>query len=113
VEQIETNVRKAMEAGLAIWKKGRFPYIPHLTHWPDLCAKELKIDMKWSDYMQWHAPWVDYCDAIFLLTESKGALLEVQRAIQTDKGVFRFLDEIPTVKRSRTWADDMSSNNSA
>jgi hypothetical protein len=106
LEEIENNVRRAMEAGLAIWKKGHFPYIPHLTHWPDLCAKELKIDMKWSDYMQWHAPWVDHCDAIFLLAESRGASLEVQRAIQTEKRVFRSLDEIPNVKRSWTWADN-------
>jgi hypothetical protein len=105
-EEVEGNVRKSMEAGLVIWKKGHFPYIPHLTHWPDLCAKELKIDMNWADYMQWHAPWVDLCDAIFLLAKSKGASLEMQRAIRTERKVFRFLDEIPTVKQSKTWVDD-------
>jgi hypothetical protein len=104
-EEIEQNVRRAMEAGLIIWKKGHFPYIPHLTHWPDLCAKELKIDMNWADYMQWHAPWVDLCDAIIIIAESRGASLELARAIETGKKVFRCLDEIPKVKRSRTWAD--------
>jgi hypothetical protein len=104
-EEIEQNVRRAMEAGLIIWKKGHFPYIPHLTHWPDLCAKELKIDMNWADYMQWHAPWVDLCDAIIIIAESRGASLELARAIETGKSVFRRLDDIPNVKRSRTWAD--------
>jgi hypothetical protein len=109
MEEIEQNVRKAIEAGLLIWKKGHFPYIPHLTHWPDLCAKELEIDMNWVDYMQWHAPWVDLCDAVFLLAESKGALLEVQRALHTGKRVFRFIDEIPNVPRCPTWIDVHSS----
>ena len=103
--EIEENVRNAMEAGLKIWKKGHFPYIPHLTHWPDLCAKELKIKMDWTDYMKWHAPWVDHCDALFLLGESKGALLEYQRAKEERKFIFHSLDEIPTIERAPTWAD--------
>lgn len=105
IKEIEENVRTAMEAGLRIWKKGHFPYIPHLTHWPDICAKQLNIEMGWHDYMKWHAPWVDHCDALFLLSESKGALLELQRAMDQKKTVFRSLDEIPAVKRRRTWAD--------
>jgi hypothetical protein len=105
-EEIEENVRKAMEAGLKIWKKGHFPYIPHLTHWPDILAKELGIDMDWPDYMNWHAPWVDHCDALFLLGESKGALLELNRAKEQGKTVFHTLEEIPTVDRSLTWAHE-------
>lgn len=105
-EEIEENVRKAMEAGLRIWKKGHFPYIPHLTHWPDILAKELGIDMDWPDYMNWHAPWVDHCDALFLLAESKGALLELNRVKEQGKTVFYKLEEIPTVDRSLTWAHE-------
>ena len=50
-KEIEENVRKAMEAGLKIWKKGHFPYIPHLTHWLDILSKEINIEMEWEDYM--------------------------------------------------------------
>jgi len=105
IEQIEENVRRAMEAGLIIWKKGHFPYIPHLTHWPDILSRELGIKMDWTDYMRWHAPWVDECDALFLLAESKGALLELQRAIDEKKPVFKSFEEIPDVNRSSTWID--------
>jgi len=105
IEQIEENVRRAMEAGLIIWKKGHFPYIPHLTHWPDILSRELGIKMDWTDYMRWHAPWVDECDALFLLAESKGALLERQRAIDEKKPIFKSLEEIPVVNRSPTWID--------
>jgi hypothetical protein len=105
-EAIEENVRKAMEAGLRIWKKGHFPYIPHLTHWPDILARDLEIAMNWEDYMNWHAPWVDHCDALFLLAESKGALLELNRATEEGKTIFYTLDEIPIVERSLTWAHE-------
>jgi hypothetical protein len=105
IEEIENNVERAMESGLRIWKKGHFPYIPHLTHWPDLCARRLNIEMNWHDYMKWHAPWVDHCDALFLLAESKGALLELERAMEQKKTIFRSLDEIPAVTRRETWAD--------
>jgi len=104
LEEIEENVQKAMEAGLKIWKKGHFPYIPHLTHWPDILARKLEIEMDWEDYMNWHAPWVVQCDALFLLAESKGALLEYNRAKEEGKIVFHTLDEIPSVERTLTWA---------
>ena len=104
LEEIEENVQRAMEAGLKIWKKGHFPYIPHLTHWPDILSRELGIEMNWEDYMNWHAPWVDHCDALFLLAESKGALLECNRAKEKGKTVFQTMEEIPTVERALTWA---------
>lgn len=104
-EIIEKNVKNAMEAGLIIWKKGHFPYIPHLTHWPDICARELNIDMDWADYMKWHAPWVDHCDALLLLAESRGASLEYRRAREEGKVIFHSIDEIPVVERASTWAD--------
>ena len=112
LEEIEENVRSAMEAGLKIWKKGHFPYIPHLTHWPDILARDLEIEMDWVDYMNWHAPWVDHCDALFLLAESKGALLEFNRAKEEGKMVFHTLDEIPTVERALTWAHECANGDS-
>ncbi|MFW9919795.1 MAG: DUF4406 domain-containing protein [Candidatus Thorarchaeota archaeon] len=104
-EEIESNVQRAMDAGLHIWKKGHFPYIPHLTHWPDIRARELGLQMNWIDYMRWHAIWVDQCDALFLLGESKGAMLEYDRARRSKKIIYHALEEIPEVTRSSTWAD--------
>ena len=103
--EIEQNVQNAMDAGLRIWKKGHFPYIPHLTHWSDLRAREIGLDMDWVDYVKWHGIWVDQCDALLLLGESKGALLEYKQAKRTNKKIFHSLDEIPVVDRSPTWAD--------
>jgi len=65
----------------------------------------LNVLMDWADYMLWDAPWLDDCDALFLLAESKGALLEYHRAKEEGKVLFHSIDEIPTVKRFSTWAN--------
>lgn len=105
MEQTVVNVQMAIDAGIQIWKRGHFPYIPHLLHWVDLRAQELEVRMDWNDYMLWDAPWLDDCDAFFLLADSKGALIEYQRAIEKGKIIFHSIDEVPTVKRAATWAD--------
>ena len=105
MEQIVGNVQMAIDAGTQIWKRGHFPYIPHLLHWLDLRAQELEVKMDWADYMLWSAPWLDNCDALLLLAESKGALIEYRRAIEEGKIVFHSIDEVPIVKRAATWAD--------
>jgi hypothetical protein len=61
--------------------------------------------MGWEDYMLWDAPWLDDSDVLFLLAESRGALLELERAKQEGKVIFHSLDEIPEVERGATWAD--------
>ncbi|MFX1439430.1 MAG: DUF4406 domain-containing protein [Promethearchaeota archaeon] len=105
MEQIEENVQIAIDAGIHIWKKGHFPLIPHLLHWVDLRASEIGAPMDWKDYMLWDAPWLDHCDALYLLAESKGALIELERASEKGLVIFRSLEEIPSVERASTWAD--------
>ncbi|MHA2379565.1 MAG: DUF4406 domain-containing protein [Candidatus Thorarchaeota archaeon] len=105
VEEMEENVQRAIDTGIEIWRKGHFPLIPHLLHWVDLRAEELGVPMGWNDYMLWDAPWLDHCDALLLLAESKGALIEFQRASEEGKVIFHSIGEIPSVERSPTWAD--------
>ena len=105
MERIEENVQRAIDAAIHIWKKGHFPFVPHLLHWVDLRAAQLSIPMGWEDYMLWDAPWLDVCDAFYLLDESKGALIELERAQEKGMVIFRSIDEIPDVKRASTWAD--------
>ncbi|MFW9804163.1 MAG: DUF4406 domain-containing protein [Candidatus Thorarchaeota archaeon] len=104
-EEMEKNVESAIDAGIHIWKKGHFPLIPHLLHWVDIRANEKGVSMHWNDYMQWDAPWLDLCDALYLLADSRGALIELERASQNGMFIYRTLDEIPSVRRMQTWAD--------
>jgi len=91
----ELNTHRAIDAGIAVFKKGHHPYIPHLTHYVDLRAKAVGIELSWSDYIEWDLPWLDMCDALLFLGKSKGADLELERARKHGKRIYLSIAEIP------------------
>jgi len=96
---IQQNVNNAIDAAIAIYKKGHFPYIPHLTHWIEMRSKETGDGLKWEDYLEMDRVWLENCDAILFLSPSKGANLELMHAKKTNKKIYNNLDEIPLVER--------------
>jgi hypothetical protein len=96
---LEVNTARAIDAGIEIFKKGHFPYIPHLTHFVDLRAKRTGISLGWADYIEWDIPWLELCDALLYLGKSKGADLELRKAKRMKKRLFFSISEIPQVKR--------------
>jgi len=93
-EEREKNTEVVIDAALALFKKGHFPYIPHLTHWVDKRAKEIDISMQWEDYINWHRPWLEICDAFLYLNSSKGADLELQTAKNLGKLIFYSINDV-------------------
>jgi hypothetical protein len=91
------NTNIAMDIGLKIFKKGHFPYIPHLTHWLDARAQETKVEMTWEDYMAYHKPYLEACDALYFIKSSKGADIEMADAVELGKIIYTSLREVPTV----------------
>jgi hypothetical protein len=96
-DERELNARRAIEAGLALFKLGHTPFIPHLTHYVDLHAHRTGVVMTWDDYIRLDLEWLDVCDALLYLGPSKGADLELQYALKAGKRVFRSLLEIEPV----------------
>lgn len=96
-EKILLNVNKAIDIGISIFYKGHFPYVPHLTHYIDLRAKETSVEMLWEDYIKWDMVWVELCDALFHISSSRGADIELDAAKKMGKHIFYSLDEIPVV----------------
>ena len=94
-EERAKNVKSAIDAALALFQKGYFPYIPHLTHWVDKRAKETDVTIDWEGYMNWHKPWLELCDGFLYLNSSKGADLELQMAKDLGKLIYYSVKEIP------------------
>ena len=94
-EDVEANVSRAIDAGIELFRRGHQPYVPHLTDIVDRRARETGREMTWEDFMAWDAPWLRACDALLLLAESRGALIELREAQQLGKTIFRSLDEVP------------------
>lgn len=93
----QANTDRAIDAGIAVYRKGHYPYIPHLTHYVDRRAKETSIDLTWEDYIRWDMPWLRICDALLYLGKSKGADLELAKARRLKKRIFFSTDEVPNV----------------
>lgn len=99
--QIHQNVMKALDAGLILWKKGHYPYIPHLTHFVDLRAQEKEIPMKWEEYIEWDKAWLEVCDAVLFLGNSKGAEEELKYAKKLGKTIYYKIDDVPSISENR------------
>ena len=99
-EEIDSNVNRAIDVGIEIFNKGHFPYVPHLTDLVDKRAKEVGMEMSWSDFMAWDAPWLEVCDALFFVGESKGANIELEKARRMGKTIFFCSEDIPQVHQA-------------
>ena len=93
--EIQKNVETAIDASLALYKKGHFPYVPHLTHFIDQRARQTGVQMTWEDYVfRWDSAWLALCDALLFLAESPGARKELELAQRLGKKIFYSLDEV-------------------
>src|SRR6266571_6294579 len=95
------NVLAAIDLGIALYQKGHYPYVPHLTHYVDLRAQESGIHLEWEDYISWDLPWLEGCDALFYIGGSKGADLELDVARKLGKTIFTSIEDVPVVDRDR------------
>jgi hypothetical protein len=97
-EEIARNVNRAIDASLELYKKGHWPYVPHLTHLIDKRAKELGVSITREDYVQrWDKPWLVICDALLYLGDSPGAKEELEAARCLGKEVFLMAENVKQV----------------
>lgn len=93
--EIMENVGNAIGAGIAVFKKGHTPFIPHLSHYVDQFAKAMDVPMEYQDYMDWDNVWLRECDGILILAESPGVRVEIEVARRYELKFFYSLAEIP------------------
>ena len=102
IDERRENVNRAIDVAIHIFKKGHFPYIPHLTHFVDERAKEIGIDLQWDDYIAWDLAWLELCDALLMLGSSKGADMELEHAKKLGLRIFSSVEEITNENTSRS-----------
>lgn len=94
-EQCLHNVRRSIRAWILLWKKGHSPFCPLTSHFIDAVAKEDGISISWDEWMEWCLDWVGQCDALLYLGPSKGADIELARAISLRKRIFVDIEDVP------------------
>lgn len=94
-EKIQTNVNHAIAAGLAVFKKGHDPFIPHLFHFMDDYAKREGIPMTEADYRSLDMEWLRQSEAILVLAISDGVNWEIAEAKDLRLKRFNSVAEVP------------------
>lgn len=93
--EIAANVMRAIDAGIAIAKRGHTPYIPHLTHFVELRSQEIGAGLQYEDYMRMDEAWLACADALLYLAPSPGADRELTFALANHLTVFQSVNDIP------------------
>ena len=101
--EVDRNVNRAIDAGIEIFYRGHFPYVPHLTDLVDRRAREVGRELSWSDFMAWDAPWLRAirCPAICrgIQRRKHGCWSPARRL---GKDIFFSVSEVPRVKQCGT-----------
>lgn len=85
------NIRRAVQAGTALIKRGHSPFVPHLTGFWDFLTP-----LDYEEWLAYDMEWVRVCDAILRLPgESSGADREVAFAKELGKPVYFAVEMIP------------------
>ncbi len=85
------NVRAAVLAGQALWERGYFPYIPHLTHFQHMICPQ-----PYEHWLEFDLYPLLKCDILLRLPgESSGADKEVAVADEHLIEVVYGIDELP------------------
>lgn len=94
---VEKNVTKAIDVGLALFKKGHFPFIPHLTHYVEIRGKECGNVPTLAEYMMCDLAWLGVADALYFIGRSRGADIELEAAYEDGLDIYYTLSEVPDV----------------
>lgn len=94
---VEKNVTKAIDVGLELFKKGHYPFIPHLTHYVEIRGKERGNVPTWTEYMMRDLAWLGVSDALYFIGRSQGADIELEAAYEDGLDIYYALDEVPDI----------------
>lgn len=91
------NVNKAINIGIEIMKKGHYPFVPHLSHYIHQRTPHDFGDF----YMEMDFAFLVVCDALFYISPSRGADVELALAKRLNKKIFYNLGEVPNTTNVR------------
>lgn len=91
------NTNKAIDVGIALVQKGHYVLIPHLSHYVDMRAQGLSVDIPWQTWMEQDLRLLKGCDSLFFIGPSPGANIEKETALDWGLEVYCSLDEVPEV----------------
>lgn len=94
------NTQTAIDIGIELIRRGHTVLIPHLSHYTDMRAQELGIEISWEQWLEQDLKLLERCDALYFIGESKGANLEREKALDRGLPVYCSLEEVPKIEKT-------------
>jgi len=88
------NVDLAIDAGIALLRRGHTPYIPHLTHYVNLRVP-LDNPIRREQWYEIDNRMVPRCDGLLLISHSPGADAELELARKHGLEIWLSIDDVP------------------
>ncbi len=91
----QRNVDRAIEVAMALIEKGHFPFVPHLSHYLNIHYSR-KSELTKEFYYVYDLTFLDHwANAFFLINESPGAVVELERARKLKIPIYTDLIQVP------------------
>lgn len=90
----EANVNKVIEVAVELIQRGYNVFVPHLTHYVDMKARELGISISNKRWIDLDLEWLSFCDAMLVLSNSPGVEREIGFAKDYDIPIFYSVKEL-------------------
>jgi len=96
------NLEESIDAGIEVWKKGHYPYVPG---WDFMMIMRMKGDIDLDQIYNTSLEWMRRCDSILVLNgyhdtpKSTGVIEEVKEAVALGMKFYWSLDQIPEVTK--------------
>lgn len=105
LEEIEENVERAIDAGIALIRKRHFPFIPHLSHYVEMRAMKTAIigdaeggAIPYETWLRQDRVWLEFCDGLLLLAHSPGADRELEVAGSLGLPIWTDVKSVPSAE---------------
>ena len=89
------NMARMVSVAVELWRMGHAPYIPALDFLFAIVASVKEVPLTLEDLYELNYPWLEACDAVFMIAPSPGTDLEVARARKLGIPVYTTFEEIP------------------
>ena len=88
------NVETAQRVGVLLEQKGFHAVVPHLSHYIDIQAKCMGVDISYEKWIEHGLEQLSMCDAMLVISESPGVKREIEFANKHQIPIYYRIEDI-------------------
>lgn len=94
IKEREANALCAIYTGILVEQAGHHAVIPHLSHYTDLQAKSMGVEIEYEHWIRHGLEQLSMCDAMLVISESPGVKREIDYAREHFIPIYYSLEEM-------------------